>query len=161
MRRLAKASLAVIVIAVAGGANAEEPHKAWWKYLKGEWTFEIEALDANTAEILTQIREMLEKYLPKPWDGLLQLGKEAMEQGNFAEAITPLRQAWDESGRELEITLAYAQALIDGFGWSMALVLLADPAARAVSRSISSTGSTSSSPSRSMSPASASASRRA
>ena len=32
------------------------------------------------------VREMLEKYLPRPWDGLLQLAQEAMEKGEFAQA---------------------------------------------------------------------------
>jgi putative thioredoxin len=56
---------------------------------------------------------MLGKYLPKPWDGLLQLAREAMEQGNYAQALTPLRQAWEESGRLYEITVAYVHALIE------------------------------------------------
>ena len=60
-----------------------------------------------------QVREMLEKYLPKPWDGLLQLAQEAMERGEFAEALTPLRQAWEDSGRLHEITVAYVHALIE------------------------------------------------
>ena len=61
----------------------------------------------------TAVREMLEKYLPKPWDGLLQLAREAMEQGNFSEALTPLRQAYEESGRQLDISLAYAHCLVE------------------------------------------------
>ena len=60
-----------------------------------------------------QVREMLEKYLPKPWDGLLQLGQEAMERGEFREALAPLRQAWEESGRRYDITVAYVRALIE------------------------------------------------
>ncbi len=60
-----------------------------------------------------QVREVLSKYLPKPWDGLLQLAQEAMANGDFAGALTPLRQAWDESGHQYDITLAYAHALIE------------------------------------------------
>lgn len=60
-----------------------------------------------------QVREMLEKYLPKPWDGLLQLAQEAMERGDFAAALTPLRQAWEDSGRGYDITVPYAHALIE------------------------------------------------
>ena len=60
-----------------------------------------------------QIREMLAKYLPKPWDGLLQLAQEAMEKGDFAAALTPLRQAWEESGQLHEITIPLAHALIE------------------------------------------------
>jgi putative thioredoxin len=60
-----------------------------------------------------QIREMLAKYLPKPWDGLLQLAQEAMASGDFAAALTPLRQAWEESGQAYEITVAYVHCLIE------------------------------------------------
>lgn len=59
------------------------------------------------------VRELLGKYLPKPWDGLLQMAQEAMEAGNFAAALTPLRQAWEDSGRLYDITVAYAHALIE------------------------------------------------
>ncbi len=61
----------------------------------------------------TQVRQMLEKYLPKPWDGLLQLAQEAMADGDFAGALSPLRHAWEDSGQRLDITLAYAHALIE------------------------------------------------
>ena len=59
------------------------------------------------------VREMLEKYLPKPWDGLLQQGQEAMSRGEFREALTPLRQAWEDSGQRHDITLVYAHCLIE------------------------------------------------
>ena len=60
-----------------------------------------------------EVRAMLGKYLPKPWDGLLQLAEEAMAEGDYARALTPLRQAWEESGQLHEITIPYAQALIE------------------------------------------------
>ena len=60
-----------------------------------------------------QVREVLAKYLPRPWDGLLQLAQEAMANGDFAAALTPLRQAWEDSGQEHDITLMYAHALIE------------------------------------------------
>ncbi|MEZ5572032.1 MAG: co-chaperone YbbN [Halioglobus sp.] len=59
------------------------------------------------------VRKMLEKYLPKPWDGLLQQGLALTEQGEFNAALTPLRQAWQESKQRHDITLAYAHALIE------------------------------------------------
>ena len=59
------------------------------------------------------VRELLGKYLPKPWDGLLQLANEAIEAGDYGRALTPLRQAWEESGQLYEITVAYAHALIE------------------------------------------------
>ena len=60
-----------------------------------------------------QVRQMLEKYLPKPWDGLLQMAREAMDAGKFSEALSPLRQAWDDSGQSRDITLVYAYCLIE------------------------------------------------
>jgi len=65
------------------------------------------------AQSETFVRKMLEKYLPKPWDGLLLLGLQAMEQGEFQEALMPLRQAWTDSKKRPDITLAYAHALIE------------------------------------------------
>jgi putative thioredoxin len=60
-----------------------------------------------------QVRQVLEKYLPKPWDGLLQMAEEAMAAGDFTGALTPLRQAWEDSGQRHDITIAYAHALIE------------------------------------------------
>jgi len=60
-----------------------------------------------------QVRQMLEKYLPKPWDGLLEMAREAMDGGDFSAALSPLRQAWEDSGQRHDITLAYAHALIE------------------------------------------------
>lgn len=65
------------------------------------------------AQSEAQVRELLQKYLPKPWDGLVRLARESMASGDFAAALAPLRQAWDESGHDHEITLAYGQALIE------------------------------------------------
>lgn len=65
------------------------------------------------AQSEAQVRELLAKYLPKPWDGLLQLAQESMASGDFAAALTPLRQAWEDSGHEHDITLAYAHCLIE------------------------------------------------
>ena len=74
----------------------------------------------------TEVRKMLEKYLPKPWDGLLQLAQESMEQGDFAAALTPLRQAWNESGQRYDIALAYVRALIETLRLDEAEQILAD-----------------------------------
>ena len=72
-----------------------------------------------------QVRQMLEKYLPRPWDGLLQMATEAMDAGDFAAALSPLRQAWEDSGRQLDITLAYARALIESLRLDEAETVLA------------------------------------
>lgn len=73
----------------------------------------------------TQVRQMLEKYLPKPWDGLLQMAQEAMDRGDFGAALSPLRQAWEDSGQLHEITLAYARALIESLRLDEAETVLA------------------------------------
>lgn len=65
------------------------------------------------AQSENQVRELLEKYLPKPWDALLEAGQQAIAQGDFAAALVPLRQAWDDSSQRHDITLAYAHALIE------------------------------------------------
>lgn len=78
------------------------------------------------AQSEVQVREMLSKYLPKPWDGQLQLAKEAMDQGDFAAALAPLRQAWDESNKLHEITIAYVHALIECKRLDEAETILAD-----------------------------------
>lgn len=74
----------------------------------------------------TEVRKMLEKYLPKPWDGLLQLAQESIEQGDFAAALTPLRQAWNESGQRYDIALTYVRALIETLRLDEAAQILAD-----------------------------------
>ncbi|MEQ9465228.1 MAG: thioredoxin [Haliea sp.] len=60
-----------------------------------------------------QVRELLEKYLPKPWDGLLDQGQALMAQGDFSAALAPLRQAFEDSRQRHDITLAYAHALVE------------------------------------------------
>lgn len=70
------------------------------------------------------VREMLGKYLPKPWDGLLQMAEEAMASGEYASALTPLRQAWDDSGQALDITLKYAHALVESMRLDEAATVL-------------------------------------
>lgn len=65
------------------------------------------------AQTETFVREMLGKYLPKPWDALLQKAQEAMARGDLTEALTLLRQAWNDSSQQHDVTLAYARALIE------------------------------------------------
>ena len=70
------------------------------------------------------IREMLAKYLPKPWDALVKIGLESMEKGEFNEALAPLRQAWTDSQQMHEITITYAHALIESLRLDEAQTLL-------------------------------------
>ena len=72
------------------------------------------------------VREILQKYLPPPWDALLQQASEAMERGDFAAALVPLRQAWEESARALDVTLAYAHALVEAMRLDEAETVLAE-----------------------------------
>jgi len=65
------------------------------------------------AQTEAQIREMLDKYLPKPWDGMLAQALELIAAGTHAEALPLLRQAYEESGHRHDITLAYAGVLIE------------------------------------------------
>ena len=37
----------VFVFVLGGTVRAEQPHKAWWEFLKGEWTWEISPLDTK------------------------------------------------------------------------------------------------------------------
>lgn len=61
----------------------------------------------------TAVREMLAKFLPKPWDALVQKAQASIEAGDYSAALPPLRQAWDESGKQHDITLTLAHALIE------------------------------------------------
>jgi putative thioredoxin len=60
-----------------------------------------------------QIREILDKYLPKPWDALLQQGQQLLEEGKANEALPVLRQAFEDSGHQHDILLAYCAVLIE------------------------------------------------
>jgi putative thioredoxin len=60
-----------------------------------------------------QIREMLDKYLPKPWDGMLAQALELIAAGTPAEALPLLRQAFEDSGHRHDITLTYCSVLIE------------------------------------------------
>jgi len=59
------------------------------------------------------VRELLEKYLPKPWDAALQAAAQMMSEGNYTDALPLLRSAWEDSNHQHNITLAYAQCLIE------------------------------------------------
>ena len=60
-----------------------------------------------------QVREILDKHLPKPWDAMLQQARQLVSDGQPAEALPLLRRAWDESGKRHDIALEYARLLID------------------------------------------------
>ena len=61
----------------------------------------------------TAVREMLQKHLPAPWDAKIVEATELLDQGDTSGALALLRAAWEESNKLLEITLAYAGALVE------------------------------------------------
>jgi putative thioredoxin len=61
----------------------------------------------------TAVREMLQKHLPSPWDAKIAEATELLDQGDTSAALALLRAAWEESNKLLEITLAYAGALVE------------------------------------------------
>lgn len=60
----------------------------------------------------SQVRKLLEKHLPKPWDTKLQKAQKLLEDGKFDEALPVLRQAYEESKHRADIALALAHAAL-------------------------------------------------
>ncbi|WP_444944788.1 thioredoxin [Microbulbifer sp. ZKSA006] len=61
----------------------------------------------------SQIREMLDKYLPKPWDIKLQQAQALIDEGKVAESLPLLRQAYSESSERIDIAKQLAAILLD------------------------------------------------
>lgn len=60
-----------------------------------------------------QVRELLEKYLPRPWDLQLAQARELIAQGDSAEALPLLQQALQASSAQADIAIALAEVQID------------------------------------------------
>lgn len=60
----------------------------------------------------TEIREMLQKYLPAPWQGLIDQANQLMQDDNFKDALTLLRQAYNDSGEQPSIGIGLAQVFL-------------------------------------------------
>lgn len=58
------------------------------------------------------IRDILEKYLPKPWDKLLEQAAELVALDNHTDALHLLRQAYNESGHRNDIGMQLAGVLL-------------------------------------------------
>ena len=58
------------------------------------------------------VREMLDKHLPPPQAGALAEAGQLLADGDIPGALALYRSAWEESGQKLEMTLAYAAALV-------------------------------------------------
>lgn len=64
------------------------------------------------AQSESEVRTLLEKYLPKPWDLLLMQAREQMEGGDFGAALTLLRRAWEDSRKRGDIGIELAAVLV-------------------------------------------------
>lgn len=62
----------------------------------------------------TAIRELLERYLPAPWEAAVQQGLAQLQEGQLAEAIATLRGAYNDSDQAAGVAFAFASALIAG-----------------------------------------------
>lgn len=60
-----------------------------------------------------QVREVLAKHLPKPWEAPLSEAQVLMAAGSFAEALPLLRQAYEASQQLASIALLMAQCHIE------------------------------------------------
>jgi len=61
-----------------------------------------------------EIRELLSKYLPKPWDKQLVDARQLIEEGESGQALVLLREAFKNSRQQADIALVLAQTLIAG-----------------------------------------------
>lgn len=59
------------------------------------------------------IRQLLDKYLPKPWDRLLDTARVLIDQHNWVDALPVLRQAHGDSGQQADITLYLAHVYVE------------------------------------------------
>ena len=64
------------------------------------------------AQSESEVRKLLEKYLPKPWDLLQLQAREQMQAGDFGAALTLLRRAWEDSRKRGDIGIELAAVLV-------------------------------------------------
>ncbi len=60
----------------------------------------------------TEVRALLDKHLPKPWDEGLATGQALLEQGQIQEAIVILKEAYTASSERADIALVLVSAYI-------------------------------------------------
>ena len=60
-----------------------------------------------------QVREILAKYLPQPWEQPLENAREMMAAGNYTEALPRLREAYDLSGQLATIACLMAECHLE------------------------------------------------
>lgn len=60
-----------------------------------------------------QVREMLEKHLPKPEDGLFEQATQLIDSGDYQQAFTFVKQAHDLNSERIDIRLALADCNVE------------------------------------------------
>lgn len=60
-----------------------------------------------------QVRELLSKHLPKPWEAPLQQAQEFISRSQYSEALPVLRQAYEQSNQLAAIALLMAQCHLE------------------------------------------------
>lgn len=60
-----------------------------------------------------EVRKLLDKYLPKPWDKLLEKGLALLEAGDAAGAVSVLQEAYASSNQRADMACALADAYLD------------------------------------------------
>jgi putative thioredoxin len=64
------------------------------------------------AQSEAEVRKLLDKYLPKPWDKHLVEGLQLQEQGDYAGALPVLKEAYATSNQRADIACALAETYI-------------------------------------------------
>lgn len=64
------------------------------------------------AQTEVEVRKLLDKYLPKPWDKLLEKGLALLEEGDAASALPVLQEAYTSSNQRADIACALADAFL-------------------------------------------------
>jgi putative thioredoxin len=64
------------------------------------------------AQTESALRQLLEKFLPKPWDLQLQQALELIAAGDYGTALTLLRKAYEDSRKRADIGIELAGALL-------------------------------------------------
>lgn len=65
------------------------------------------------AQTEKEVRRVLEKYLPKPWDKQLNQGRELLAAGDAAQAMTLLKEAYLSSEHQADIACFLAMAYVE------------------------------------------------
>ncbi|MFC3116794.1 thioredoxin [Cellvibrio fontiphilus] len=60
-----------------------------------------------------QVRELLSKHLPKPWEAPLQQARELISQSQYSEALPLLRQVYEQSNQLAAVALLIAQCHLE------------------------------------------------